>query len=291
MKAIAVDGNNVYVGGAFTTAGGITVNHIARWDGNTWHAMGSGTSGTVNAIAVQGQNVYIGGQFIYASNQVVNLIARWDGSTWQPLGSGLGSYSSIQTIKAASEGIYAAGLFHPVTGQYTAFNIALWNGSSWSNLGSGIQNGWVNDVLPLDNRMFTGGQFTQAGNNWSDGFAIWNRQAEAVVLDIGEAPVAPGSTIYLYGKFFVPYQTVELAINGKILTSNLTADGDGKVYIRLLTKPENEDGVYTFTLTSATQNTSGSFTLEQGAEPYSAPYTGWNFTYPPYTVDLPAIRR
>lgn len=291
VKAIAVDGNNVYVGGAFTTAGGITVNHIARWDGSQWHAMGSGTSGTVNAIAVQGQNVYIGGQFIYASNQVANLIARWDGSSWQPLGNGLGSYIAVHSIRTAPEGVYAAGLFRPVFGQYSAYNIALWNGSNWTNLGSGIQEGWVNDVLPLDNRLFAGGQFWLAGNNYSDGFAIWNRQAETAVLDIGESPVAPGSTIYLYGKYFTPYQVVELAVNDKILASNLVADVDGKVYIRLLTQPDNADGVYTFTLNSATQTTSGTFTLQTGAELYTAPYTGWNFTYPPYTVNLPAVRR
>jgi len=32
VYATEVSGNNVYVGGRFTTAGGITVNHIARWD-------------------------------------------------------------------------------------------------------------------------------------------------------------------------------------------------------------------------------------------------------------------
>ncbi len=289
VKAIAVKDGIVYVGGAFTNAGGITVNHIARWDGANWSAMGGGTNEMVNTIAIQGSDVYIGGDFSSASDAYVRSIARWDGSRWQAMGSGLPG--SVQTIKATSEGIYAAGYFHPVIGQYTAFNIALWNGSSWANLGSGVQIGPVNDAVPLDNRLFTGGKFSLAGNNWSDGFAIWNHQAETVVLGSGDSPVAPGSTIYLYGMFFPPLQPVELRVNGDVLDSNLVSDADGKIYIRLLTNPNNDDGVYRFTLTSPTHTSSGTFTLQQNAQLFTTGFAGRDFTYPAFTVMLPVVRR
>ena len=32
---------DLIVGGNFTSAGGVSADHIARWDGNTWHPLGS----------------------------------------------------------------------------------------------------------------------------------------------------------------------------------------------------------------------------------------------------------
>mgnify|MGYP001426116568 CR=1 FL=1 len=36
------DGPMLYVGGTFTSAGGVTSNRIARWDGAAWFAVGDG---------------------------------------------------------------------------------------------------------------------------------------------------------------------------------------------------------------------------------------------------------
>src|ERR1019366_1654117 len=47
VYALAVSGTNLYVGGEFTTAGGVTANNIAKWDGNAWSALGSGVNGTI----------------------------------------------------------------------------------------------------------------------------------------------------------------------------------------------------------------------------------------------------
>ncbi len=45
---------NLYAGGDFTTAGGVSANHIAKWDGSAWSALGPGMNGTVNALAFDG---------------------------------------------------------------------------------------------------------------------------------------------------------------------------------------------------------------------------------------------
>jgi hypothetical protein len=43
VAVIALDsGGNLYAGGSFTTAGGTTVNRIARWNGTSWSALGTG---------------------------------------------------------------------------------------------------------------------------------------------------------------------------------------------------------------------------------------------------------
>src|SRR5438046_6822670 len=46
VYAAVLDGSgNLYIGGDFTVVGDVIVNHIAKWDGNSWSALGSGMGG------------------------------------------------------------------------------------------------------------------------------------------------------------------------------------------------------------------------------------------------------
>ena len=82
VNVIVPKGGSLYVGGNFDTAGGITVNNIARWDGNSWFPLGSGTGGdpglrAVKAIAFSGTEMYIGGDFTTAGGKVSSRFAHW----------------------------------------------------------------------------------------------------------------------------------------------------------------------------------------------------------------------
>jgi len=64
VSAAVVDGSgNLHIGGHFTVAGDVVANHIAKWDGNSWSALGSGMDGWVEALAVSGSDLYAGGRF------------------------------------------------------------------------------------------------------------------------------------------------------------------------------------------------------------------------------------
>src|SRR5437879_10650610 len=89
VDALAVAASDVYAGGAFTTAGGSAANNIAKWDGSSWSALGSGMDEGVDALAVSGTDVYVGGLFTTAGDNAANNIAKWDGSSWTALGSGM----------------------------------------------------------------------------------------------------------------------------------------------------------------------------------------------------------
>ncbi len=91
VYALAVfdDGNGdaLYVGGQFATAGGVAVDNIAKWNGTAWSPL-TGPSGTgvltyVSALAVygagSGDSLYVGGAFTTAGGVTANNIARWDG--------------------------------------------------------------------------------------------------------------------------------------------------------------------------------------------------------------------
>jgi trimeric autotransporter adhesin len=69
------------VGGLFTTAGGVTANNVAHWDGSAWASLGTdaenGVNGTVTALASVGQALYVGGVFTQAGSQASSNIALW----------------------------------------------------------------------------------------------------------------------------------------------------------------------------------------------------------------------
>ena len=90
VDALAVSGTNLYAGGAFTTAGGVPANNIAKWNGSTWSALGSGMDGTVvcGAGGERDQSLRRG-IFTTAGGVPANNIAKWDGSAWSALGSGM----------------------------------------------------------------------------------------------------------------------------------------------------------------------------------------------------------
>ena len=67
----------MYAGGNFTTAGGVSANFIAKWDGTNWSALGSGMNSTVNALAFDlSGNLYAGGNFNTAGGVSANFIAK-----------------------------------------------------------------------------------------------------------------------------------------------------------------------------------------------------------------------
>ena len=76
VNALAVSGRDLYVGGAFTTAGGTSAANVSKWDGTAWSALGSGMNGTVNALTVSGTNFYAGGAFTTAGGKVSGYAAR-----------------------------------------------------------------------------------------------------------------------------------------------------------------------------------------------------------------------
>jgi len=164
VSALAIGGGNVFAGGNFTNAGGITASNIARWDSANWWPLGSGLNGAVSAIAINGSDVYAGGNFTSAGGVNATNIAHWNGSSWSALGTGLNN--TVTAIAIGSDGIYVGGAF-TTAGGVTVNRVARWDGAAWNSLGGGTTNGVggsVNAILPVSPaQIYVGGTFTTAG--------------------------------------------------------------------------------------------------------------------------------
>jgi hypothetical protein len=173
---LAVSGSNLYVGGSFTAAGGQPANHVARWDGSAWHALGDGIGGQpawVSALAVSELDLYVGGYFTEAGGQPANFVARWDGSAWYPLGDGPnGVTGQVMALAVSGSDLFVGGLFTHAVGQ-PVNRVARWDGMVWHILGVGVANGVVRGMEVDNHRVFVGGGFGQAGGAVSSGIATF----------------------------------------------------------------------------------------------------------------------
>jgi hypothetical protein len=102
-SAALLANGDIAVGGNFTTAGGATVNGLARWNGSAWSGFGTGVSGSnfnVSAIReLPGGDLIAGGNFSAAGGVSAASIARWYGSGWSALGAGVNGYvTSLATL-------------------------------------------------------------------------------------------------------------------------------------------------------------------------------------------------
>jgi hypothetical protein len=185
-------GSALYVGGAFTTAGGAPASRIAKWNGLSWSALGSGFGpGIVRALQVfddgTGAELYAGGSFTVAGGVPASRIASWDGKQWSPLGGGLGGINGPQ-VKAlgvfddgSGPALFVGGSF-TTAGGTAANRVAKWDGATWSMLGSGL-NGEVRAFAMFNDgsgpALYVGGAFTEAGGMSTARFAKWDGAAWA----------------------------------------------------------------------------------------------------------------
>src|SRR5262249_27516817 len=149
------------------TAGGNPAVHIAKWNGSSWSALGSGINNIgVNALGLDvHSNLFAGGLFNFAGGLGVQNVAKWNGSIWSTIGSGLSGALFAVTLDPSGN-LYAGGLFTSVNG-VAATNIIEWNGTNWLPLGAGVVGGLGTQIYALttDNagNLYASGIFTNIG--------------------------------------------------------------------------------------------------------------------------------
>jgi hypothetical protein len=189
VNALAVfddgSGSALFAAGKFPTAGGMTVNNIARWNGTSWAALGDGLDAPVYSLAVfddgSGPALYAGGAFVNAGGAPASHIAKWNGASWSPLANGVDGdvYTMTSFDDVAGHALFVGGAFVNAS-SVSAPHAARWNGTIWSALGapgSGM-NGAVDASVVFDAgngpELYAGGTFSMAGGVSAQVLARWD---------------------------------------------------------------------------------------------------------------------
>ena len=184
IKASVIDANgDLYICGEFDSVAGVPgTENIARWDGESWHALDEGVLYYCEALAVDSQgHVYVGGEFNEDGASGVdgtNYIAKWNGSSWEALSEGLNSTVFALAVDSQDD-LYVLGEFDTEwdDGTLSLNGAAKWNGSSWESLGiEDVGFGRTALVVDGDDNVYAAINETNIlGIPEADHIAMWER--------------------------------------------------------------------------------------------------------------------
>ncbi|MEO6594016.1 MAG: hypothetical protein ABIP94_04615 [Planctomycetota bacterium] len=159
------DGDLV-AGGYFAVASGACLG-IARWDGSSWLALGSGVGGPslwngVQAlVSLPNGDLVVGGLFATAGGTTANHIAKWDGFAWSAFGAGIGG-TAVRALTMRPNGeIVAGGDFLAAGGNAAAFlaRLATTCPAGGAAIGTGCSGSAGPVVLTATTLPWIGGTF------------------------------------------------------------------------------------------------------------------------------------
>lgn len=237
---IGSDGD-VFVCGSFTTAGGVTVNRVARWDtvALTWNALGAGATKGVDdtafdmAIDAVG-DVYIAGQFLNAGGSAANRVVKWVKSTnaFQTLGTGMNGTAISAATALDGLKIYFGGQF-TTSNTVVTNGAARWNGTTFDALGAGIDPGGATFAQSLavgpDGSLYAIGTFLASGGAPGNYIARWTGSNW---VTLGSGLSNPGTDL-AFGFDGLLYLTgvAWTTINGSTPITDGSAQWNGSTYL------------------------------------------------------------
>lgn len=125
---VVTAGEGFYVAGNFTAVDGTPVTSVARWDGESFSAVGEldddfGFGIVVSDIVPYGDGLFATGTFTKSGGASLSYIGWWDGTAWRPLASGLGDIAESIHVHEAT--LWVGGGFVEVDGR-PASGLAAW---------------------------------------------------------------------------------------------------------------------------------------------------------------------
>jgi hypothetical protein len=202
VNTLVTDGTNLFAGGAFTSAGSVSAQYAAVWDGSSWSPMGQ-INAPVNAMTYGNGRIYAASIATFTNPEdftSTSGVVQWINGAWRPAGLNMGSinFGDFFAIAVNGSDIYVGGNFQEIgggpnghggySGGVIVNDMAHWDGKSWSDAGGGVSTpvyngfGSLSEVLTLSfqgQNLYVGGVFSQiafgASNQLDAGFvAKWD---------------------------------------------------------------------------------------------------------------------
>jgi len=218
-----VAGGKIYVGGAFSDAGGALGDHILSFDGTAWSPLGSNGAGN-GALNAFVQVVYplpdgriaAGGGFTDAGGNIAaDFAAIWSPTlaTWQTVdGSSTPVFNnSVVALAAQGSRIVFGGFFTNAAGDVRADGVAEWTGKAWLHYGTNVAGtdgalgaGYVRSLAIYRGVTIVGGAFHVDGVPAAVNLGAWSGSRwfplGTPALDEGFLDLQPvGRTLYASG--------------------------------------------------------------------------------------------
>ncbi len=169
--AMTVFNNELYVAGSFTSINSVAANNIARWNGATWQAVGTGvgnTSSIIYSLAVLNTDLFAGGLGL-------NTLYKWNASSWTTIGT-FNSGSLIRALTAYNGSLFAGGFFSSVS-SVNAVNLVRLLNTTWLAVGNIGVDGDISDGVSAlqvhNNELYCAGNFSVAGSTSMENIGKW----------------------------------------------------------------------------------------------------------------------
>lgn len=231
VRAMAIQGSTMYVGGYFTTLGGNTRLRIGAVDlttgvASSWNPR---STGVVFALAATASKVYVGMQPDSIGGQIRRGIATIDATTgladpWNPDPQGY-----VYSLVLNGSTLYAGGTFNLISGQtrnqIAEIDLATGNPTAWDP----NANSDVYAMAKAGTRLAIGGIFTELGNRTRNRIAAidattgaltgWDPNLNGAVYSIA----VRNGIVYAGGAFSTISASPAVTRNGLVAIDSVTA--------------------------------------------------------------------
>jgi hypothetical protein len=209
VRCFAAIQGEIYAGGAFTSAGGISARSVAKWDGSQWSSLDLGVTltvlgdlqGFVDSMHAIGGDLYVGGWFnqIGSERAECQSVAKWSGGAWDTLQTATSLFGddnfwntgTVSSLTSVEGDLIAGGSFICGGGR----NLARWDGATWSSMG-------YHSRVPVDS-LAVFNQALHAGS--SESLLKWNGSTwdtlETSIAGSVRTLTALGNSLYVGGSF------------------------------------------------------------------------------------------
>ncbi|MCY2961840.1 MAG: hypothetical protein NTY35_16915 [Planctomycetota bacterium] len=148
----------LFVGGRFSSVGGVSTYNLGAWDGAAWRTFGAGATGIPNGS--------------------------------------VSAFHLVDDGRGAGPKLYAGGLFGTIDGVPGA-SVCAWNGTAWESAAQGGVNGSVKALGSLDDgegaALYVGGAFTASSVGVATNLARYGRHGQGGCGPVTGASFCDGS--------------------------------------------------------------------------------------------------
>ncbi len=188
--ASAIYGNQLYIGGRFTSVNGVAANMVARWSGSAWQRPGTlaagGVTSDVSALVVfnegPGPRLYAAGYDLRVGGQPAT-VASFDGVVWRIVGQNLGGKTTSLAVFNDGSGLKLYAGWTADSQQHYIYRL---ENNVWTPVGGGVSfpiTGNFPSIFGLHvsgTQMFVGGNFQIAGSQAAYGIAQYGPCSQSI---------------------------------------------------------------------------------------------------------------